>query len=327
MIRLSVTRFSVGIFHVKNYQLYRGGCWFLVQRIFSPSIMTMTTTTTTQQSNVVALNEFILWPYRYVRELVPSSNVRASPQHKTLVDNVQSITIVVAAIPEGMSLLQLTQIDSSMLTRLNVFAREPLDERFLKSVDDSYGDSFYPITRLTAVIASATYTLPLENFYAVANRAITPESVSAGASVVDAYTGNGELVEYRYLQQRQFKPTLLWDPLLGSIYRFVMPQKCLRCIIMPENFIRTSVNRGYWDFDGLIIYAFARNCTLVGGTPGEDSQLITSLSNDDPRTLAIITNFLSKIGMHKIESTAINQIYSIDRFMTIVVGSLNNLAL
>lgn len=276
-------------------------------------------------STVVALNEFILWPYRYVRDFVPSSNVLANPQYKTIVDNVKSITIVVAAIPDGLSLLHLSKIDDSMITRLNVFAREPLDGRFLKSVDDSYGDTFYPITHLISSVASAISTLPLENFYGISKKAITPED-----AVIDSYAGNGELVEYRYLQQRQFKPVLMWDPTTGSIYRFVMPpykHETVRCIIMPVNFIRTSTNRGYWNFDGLIINVFARNCTLVGGSPGDDLEVVTSISNDDPRTLAIITSFLSKIGMHKIESTAINQIYSIDRFMTVVVGSLNNLSL
>lgn len=277
-----------------------------------------------QQSNIVAMSEYILWPYRYVREFVPSGNVLANPQYKTIVDNVKSITIVVAAIPDGLSLLQLLKINKSTITRLNVFAREPLDDRFLKSVDDSYGDTFYPINRLLSPVSSAIYTLPLENFYAIFNKAITPNTIAT-----DTFAGNGELVEYRYLQQRQFKPVLMWDPVVGNIYRFVMPHKhkTIRCIIMPSNFIRTAINRGYWNFDGLIIYVFARNCTLVGGQPGTDSQVVTSISTDDPRTLATITNFLSKIGMHKIESTAINQIYSIDRFMTVVVGSLNNLSL
>lgn len=277
-----------------------------------------------QQSTVVALNEFILWPYRYVREFVPSSNVLAKPQYKTIVDNVQSITIVVVAIPDGLSLLQLSKIDASMITRLNVFARERLDERFLKSVDDSYGDTFYPITRLVSPLASTPSSPPIENFYAVSRKAITPDGAS-----VDAYAGSGELVEYRYLQQRQFRPVLIWDPTVGSIYRFALPikHKTIRCVIMPGNFIRTAINRGYWNFNGLIVNVFARNCTLVGGLHGTDPQVVTSISNDDPRTLSTITNFLSKIGMHKIESTAINQIYSIDKFMTVVVGSLNNLSL
>lgn len=277
----------------------------------------------TEKLSIVSTNEFILWPYRYVREFVPSSNVLASPQYKTIVDNVKSITIVVAAIPDGLSLLELSKIDNSMIKRLNIFTREPLDYRFLKSVDDSYGDTFYPITRLLSPVASDIYTIPPENFYSIANKAIASEDAT------NAYYGCGELVEYRYLQQRHFRPVLVWDSSIGNIYRFVMPRtyKTIRCIIMPANFIRTSVKSGYWDFDGLIVNVFARNCTLVGGTPGPDSQVITSISNDDPRTLATVTNFLSKIGMHKIESTAINQICSIDRFMTVVVGSLNNLSL
>lgn len=284
----------------------------------SPSIMA-----SSSQSTVVTMSEFILWPYRYVRELTPSSNILTSPQYKTIVDNMTSVTIVVAAIPDGMSLLQLSKIDDSMISRLNIFAHEPLDDRFLKTVDDSYGHAFYPITRLASPVASAISTLPLENFYAISTKAIAP----GGAS--DVYCGSGELVEYRYLQQRQFKPAIMWDPVIGDIYRFVMPHKhkIIRCIIMPANFIRTSYNSGYWNFDDLIVNVFARNCTLVGGSPGTDSHIVTSISNDDPRTLATITNFLSKIGMHKIESTEINQIYSIDRFMTVVVGTLNNLSL
>lgn len=275
----------------------------------------------------ITMNEFILWPYRYIRRFVPSSTVRKNPQYKTIVDNVKSITIVVAAIPDGMSLLQLSKINDSMIMRLNVFAREPLEDKFLNSVDDSYGDTFYPIVGLLSSVASAIYTLPVENFYAISRKAILPDGVAL--DMADAYAGAGELVEYRYLQQRQFKPIIIWDPNNGNIYRFAMPRnnKTTRCIIMPENFIRIAVDRGYWNFDGLIIHVFARDCTLVGGSLGMDSQSITSISNDDPRTLAIITSFLSKIGMHKIESTAINQIYSIDKYMTVVVGSLNNLNL
>lgn len=97
---------------------------------------------------------------------------------------------------------------------------------------------------------------------------------------------------------------------------------------MPENFVRTGADTGYWNFDGLIFNVFARNCTLVGGEyRTEDLPYVTSISSEDPRTLSIITSFLSKIGMHKIESTAVNQIYAIDRYLTVVVGSLNNLAL
>lgn len=273
-------------------------------------------------------DDFIIWPYRYARELTASSNIIANPQYKKLVDNVRSVAIVVAGIPDGLSLLHMSKIKPTMITRLNVFAQEALSEKFLQSVDESYGEDAYPLMRLISPVASnitaaGQVSLPPENFYAITNKIRPPEAKDQTAIY------GGEFVEYRYLQQRQFYPTLAWDQSTGNTYRFAMPEKhkSITCLIMPENFTRTAVDRGYWDFNGLVFLVFAKNCTLVGGRFGDDSNVITSISSEDPRALSIVTNFLSKIGMHKIESTAINQIYAVDKYLTVVVGSLNNLAL
>lgn len=277
-------------------------------------------------------NDFILWPFRYIREFVPTSNVLTNPQYKNIVDNVQIVPIVVTAIPDGMSLTQLHRIDSTMITRLNIFAREALSDKFLTSIDELYGDGFYPLTKLYSPVAFTDNNdpLPYENFYAVVNKPIAPQQ----NDFIDTRVFGGEFVEYRYLQQRQFFPTLVWDQSTRAIYKFVMPNKELANqpvvgLIMPENFTRTGLNSGYWNFNGLIFSVFARNCILVGGNLAnkQDSQFITSINNEDPRTVSTITNFLSKIGMHKIESTAVNQIYASDKYLTVVIGSLNNLAL
>lgn len=294
-----------------------------------------------QQQQHQSADDFISWKYRYVRAFTASSNIVANPQYKKLIDNVQSIAIVAIGIPDGLSLLQWSTATQSMRNRLNVFSQETLSEKFLQTIDESYGDEVYPVMRLVSPVAiiDGTFSsreqrellkLPLDNFYTIVGKTIPPAD---GSSSSYAGVSGGEFVEYRYLQQRQFYPTLAWDPSTGYLYKFVMPNKKIRnrpikCLIMPENFVRTDVNTGYWNFDGLIFHVFARNCTLVGGRyESEDLPYITSISNEDPRTISIITSFLSKIGMHKIESTAVNQVYAIDRYLTVVVGSLNNLAL
>lgn len=271
--------------------------------------------------------EFISWPFRYVRSLTASSNTIKMPQYKKLVDNTQSLSVVIAGIPDGLSLLELTNNNKNKIARLNVFSMVSLTEKFLQAVDESYGDEDLPIvsfnTPCSTTIDKTTGVLeiPHLNFYTIMNKAIPPDGVSICV---------GEMVEYRYLQQRHLYPTLVWDPDTQNLFRFSMPpgQRLVRCIIMPNNFIRTSTTMGYWNFDGLIFYVFAKNCFLVGGQyTNIDLPYITAISTEDSRTLSIITNFFSKIGMHKIESTSINQIYAIDKYLTVIVGSLDNLSL
>lgn len=237
--------------------------------------------------------------------------------------------IVAIGVPDGVSpIVNETRIDPNTTRRLYIFANEHLSEETLETLDKKFGKEFYPIFTITHVYGNKIDEYPKENFYFCENY---PTNIE-------------QFTEYRYLQYVHRKSRIVFEANNKNVYKLVLPYDPLLVIVMPSNFIRTSYKYGYFKYDnGLIINVFSKY--FLSSNTASSKQFyvgsantneispqdrlrqieISNVNLNDARLKAIIEKLFLRLGMQNIISTKPDQIYSYNKYITMVVGNTNDI--
>lgn len=276
--------------------------------------------------------------YRYARPFTAACIITDKPLTKKIINNQKTIEVDVFGIPDGVKLTSArSTTDHEMkCPRLNIFSDVPLPEIFQETIDGTFGHRPYPLPFFMNPTAQTPLdVLPIKNFYTLVNRPQVSDPYNPQSSIAI-----GDYIGYRYLQQRHTHPTIYWDG--QNIYPFVYPHKILKekittVLIMPENFVQTSLYTGFFNFNNLIYNVFSKYPLSSGKlkqfydlndiTRRPENFSVTLIRAKDSRTYNNVALFLSKIGLHNIVSNDTNQIYAADKYLTVVVGSLADIAL
>lgn len=249
--------------------------------------------------------------FRYARPF--ETDVTYDSKQVTL-NGIDYANVVITGIPDGVSPdANEAVIKRRTPRRLYILSDRALDLADIEVIDGFYGKRSLPMPSATTVCGRiATTACPRNNFYSVDG---TP-NVTA------------RLVEYRYVQRRHQPANIAWDSTTGNVYRLVPPSNAaMLVLVMPENFVRTSLKRGYFRLENDLIVRVYSRFVLSAATLEPDNELISVINTDDARLMSVIRAFFVRLGMHKIVSTAINQIYAYDRYLTLAVGSISNIVL
>lgn len=189
----------------------------------------------------------------------------------TAAANTNLINITVTGVPDGVSpLVDQALIKNDAARRLYVFSDRELDEDQLTLIDTFYGKRPYPnfrcniLTKTTRLNAYPKHNFVMRNeptqniLELIDNGQIHPDEDITNPQVMVQIDNNDDengcptvscsYVEYRYLQQRHLMANICFNPYTGDVYRLVLPERPLLCIIMPENFIRTGAKEGILSF-------------------------------------------------------------------------------
>lgn len=246
--------------------------------------------------------------YRYPREFKTDIDVDHT---EITLDGKTFIDITITGIPDNVSALaNEALVAKDTPRRLYIFSDVPLTEQYLHTLDRFYGKSPYKIIEcLTPNIQLSSF--PKNNFY-LTNE--PPSSIS-------------EFVEYRQFKQRHLLTNIAIDHNTMFLYKLVLSQPQLLVIIMPSNFIRTGLKTGYFRFDNNLIIRVYSNYMLSSELSDENVSEITVFTTNDVRLNSIVEKLFGRFGMHKIGSNSDDHIFAYDKFMTMVVGSVSNIAL
>lgn len=248
--------------------------------------------------------------YRYARPF--ETDVTYDSKQLTI-NGVDYVNVVITGIPDGVSPeANEAVIKRQTPRRLYILSDRPLDHADIEVIDGFYGKRSLPMPDSTTVCGKVVSDCPRNNFYSVEG---TP-NVAA------------RFVEYRYVQRRHQPANIAWDTTTGNVHRLVLPPNAaMLVLVMPENFVRTSLKRGYFRLDNDLIVRVYSRFVLSAATLEPDNELISVINTDDARLMTVVRAFFARLGMHRIVSTAVNQIYAYDRYLTLVVGSISNVAL
>lgn len=247
--------------------------------------------------------------FRYAR---PFETDVTYDSKQVTVNGVDYINVIITGIPDGVSPdANEAVIKRQTPRRLYILSDQPLDYADIEVIDGFYGKRSFPMPTATAICAQLS-AYPRNNFYSVDG----PPSVTS------------RFIEYRYVQRRHQPANIAWDTSTGNLYRLVLPSNsAMLVLVMPENFVRTSLKRGYFRLDNDLIVRVYSRFVLSAATLEPDNELISVINTDDTRLMSVIRAFFARLGMHKIVSTSVNQIYAYDRYLTLAVGSISNIAL
>lgn len=254
--------------------------------------------------------------YRYAR---PFETDITFDSKQVTINGVDYVNVVITGIPDGVSPdANEAVIKRRTPRRLYILSDRPLDRADIEVIDGFYGKRPFPMPSAITVCGNVTArSQPRNNFYSMV-------AMDGGRPNAAA-----RFVEYRYVQRRHQPANLAWDSTTGDVYRLVLPSKpaVMLVLVMPENFVRTSLRRGYFRLDNDLIVRVYSRFVLSAANFEPDNELISVINTDDTRLMSVIRAFFARLGMHKILTTAVNQIYSYDRYLTLVVGSIANIAL
>lgn len=247
--------------------------------------------------------------YKYPREW--QTDVKF--ERRTIIMNSEAYAITITGIPDGVSpIANEAIVHPKSLMRLYIFSDKALSEENLQSIDTLYGRKPYPIV-FTQVVRQRLETYPSNNFY------MCKGSQSSSIS---------EYVEYRYLQMRHQISTIAYESNTGIITQMVLPKRPMLVIIMPDNFIRNSLRSGYFRFDNnIIVRVFSKYLLASSQIDTQDDGSVTVFTTSNEKITNIVENFFGRLGIHRITSNSPNHIYGYDKYITLVVGSVANIAL
>nr|WOJ45354.1 putative gp35-like protein [Apis mellifera nudivirus] len=242
--------------------------------------------------------------------------------------NGTNVTIYIIAIPDGVALnVNSANIPLPCHMRLFAYANASLNDEELAKIDQFIAQRNYikpyPILTIDTTVTLNSY--PKNNFY----------MISSGSRATSA----SRFIEYRYFLTRHVMANILYEPRNGGVVsKFVLPNAISPPIvlIMPNNFVRTGLRRGYFaNPSGLIVRVYARRALSCerNGTRLMDNviSVLPSAASED-RILAYARSLLARLGMHRVytnrdEDGDLVQIYAYDEYMTLVIGRVDNLQL
>lgn len=232
---------------------------------------------------------------------------------REIISNGTKKRVIVTGVPDGVSEhTNLALVDRDTPRRLVVSFDVPLSESELSLIDDAYKTLPYPVPTFQQSIGAILNDKPNVNF-------IMPTSQFPPTSL-SRYT------EYRYFKMRHIPATIMFDQYNKMVHRFVPPTTNVT-IIMPENFVKTSINSGFFVAEeNLIIRIYSRR-PLSAAITQPDHNLYSEISIHDSKILDLCKRILMNLGFHKIAYQSDNQIYGVDSLVTSVIGNTANINL
>lgn len=237
---------------------------------------------------------------------------KKSLSRQITLDGNEYINVRITGIPDGVSPLANEAIVSKdCIYRLYIFADQPLNDSFLQTLDKFYGKTAYPL--ITAELSCGIIDgFPKNNFYMCSG---TPSNVT-------------EFAEYRYLQHRHMISNIAFSTDTNSVYRLVLPERPQLVLIMPSNFIKTGLKKGYFRFDNnIIVRIFSKFMLSAVLSDESDTFEMTVFDVTDEKLRTTVESFFGRLGLHKISTNASDHIYAYDNYLTAIVGNVANIIL
>lgn len=267
--------------------------------------------------------------YVYARPYTTSISSSAHPRIDELNTSVGEgghVDVYLVGVPDGVSPRAYeASVPADTVRRLYLYSNKRVPDKWLSIADASYGERPYPLLTLETPCARDCRT-PVNNFYtALADRADEDVYAAAANRRQDA-----TFVEYRYVEQRHAEANLYYDEFSNRAYRLALPaDSALLVLIMPSNFVRTDLKRGYFLFDAidLIVRVYSKHLLSADRTAdaGEEP-LVSDVCTANRRVMDIVRSFFSRMGVQSVYVASDNQIIGYDRYLTLVVGDVSNIS-
>lgn len=248
--------------------------------------------------------------YRYPREI----KFHNKAIYIELIKNGIRSVVRLCGVPDGVDTRATDYIlhPSNVPLRLYIYATAALDDEQLHTLDQTYGNGIYPIVvlqnEMNATIEQQQQ-LPQSNFY-IPNNTDLPKSFTS-------------FTECRHFMQRHSISTKC---LLRSrqIVDLVLPERsATMLLIMPENFILTGPRNGYFIANDSVIIRIYSTCNLSSKLKAVDNNLVSQINAADIKIVNYMKILLCKLNFHSIVVKQ-NQIFAIDKFVTAVIGGIEN---
>lgn len=237
-------------------------------------------------------------------------------EHKQLLrPNGTSFEVTVTGIPDGVSpIANEALVPKDVINRLYILSNVPLNAEDINLINEFYGKNPFPIHTVRASVGFLSPgEIPNRNFYVFSDNNLNSTT---------------ELVEYRYIASRYERAQVAVNIDSNEVYAHVSATKCMIVLIMPENFVRTGLKRGYFRFEHNLIVRIYSNYLLSSKySDQEDERAISVINTSNSRLVSAIQGLFAKLQLHKFIVGSLNQIYSYDKYLTAVVGSTTNILL
>lgn len=256
-------------------------------------------------------NPITLFNYAYPQ---PFKTDLVNERKSLLRPDGSSFEITVTGIPDGVSpQANEALVPRNAMNRLYIMSNEPLSDQDIDLINQFYGKNPYPIHTATRTIGQLDpEEIPYCNFYTFSGEL---NSVS-------------ELVEYRYIASRYERAQIAMNIDTREIHPYVSATKCLIVLIMPENFVRTGLKRGYFLFKhNLIVRVYSNYLLSSAYSDSDDKRLVSVINTSNQKLVTAIQGLFAKLQLHRFVIGSLNQIYSYDKYLTAVVGSTSNILL
>ncbi|KAG8362566.1 GbNV_gp35-like [Fopius arisanus] len=250
-------------------------------------------------------------PYKYARPF--RLKRKMSNTVKFTSDSNTSITVRLKGVPDGVSPLATEAIvEKDLPLRLYIYSPQPLKSEQIEFLEKLVDKTPYPIFQVVHPSARLSH-IPKNNFYLC----------QGVPNIISTFT------EYRYLQRRHEISNIAYDVKTAFVYPLVLPHTPQIVLIMPKNFKRTGLRCGYFEFPNNLIIRLYSAHMLSASTIGfeNDPGIVSVISTENQYLITIIKTFFCRMGMHRIMSNALNQIYASDKYLTLIVGSTANILL
>lgn len=197
-------------------------------------------------------------------------------------------------------------------TRLYVVSNQKLTKKELLAIDNNIGDVPFPIFEHKHYIGVIN-ARPYINF----------TLCDGPPTTASHYT------EYRHCKQRNIPSNRVYDMKSGAYRRLVLPGRPDELvIIMPGNFVRTGLKKGYFHFsNNFIVRVFSKHYLSSRTPPLKDNMNVTVININDEILRLRTRKFFAKFGLHNLFSITNDQIIAQDSKITLVVGSIANVIL
>lgn len=239
-------------------------------------------------------------------------------------ENVVVYGIIPEGIPDGVSLdanyAIIKDIENEKLKRLIIYSEQKLTENFLREMDNVFGEEKMPLWRLTGKSHAYIYNKIINfNFYTTLQ--INEDNFSVITPVI----------EFRNFFFRHKVATVFVNRKADTVYKLCLPKRVASIMIyMPDYFYSYSFDnkRGFFKMrNDLIIQVFSRY-------PLTSQSNIVISSNDN----ILVTNYKSELrneileiftafGIVNIDFSSPFRIIGYDKYVKLIVGSLDNLYL
>lgn len=241
---------------------------------------------------------------RYKYQHVYDSNVltQITMININLGSGESSVSATIIGVPISVGSREATKtVMRSDIRRLVIYSQTNLTDKQINQIQNTYGTSkIYPPTFNKALDTLESF--PEDNFITgdVSNLKFTP-------------------LEYRHFTKRNINALIYINFETSDIFAYA-PGKTKKIMIMPSNFIRTSLYSGEFIVDNLVVKIVSK--IPMSGTPfsNESSQLISKFINSDD-IKENLRKILLNMGFININIYD-NAIIGYDRWCTATIGEI-----